>query len=72
MKLVYVAILFIGFTIYDILYQKRKKTVIKYIAILNLITGSVQIFLLKLCLNKNLIVGKTQISSVTFILVSCL
>ncbi len=40
---------------------------IVYIAILNLITGSMKVFLLKLCLSKNLIVGKTQISSVTFL-----
>lgn len=51
MKLVYVAILFIGFTIYDIFHQKRKETVIKYIAILNLITGSMQVFLLKFMVN---------------------
>ncbi len=67
LKLMYVAISFIGFTIYDVLSQKRKETVIKYIAILNFITGSTQIFLLKLCMEKNIIIGKEQISFATFI-----
>lgn len=66
-KLEYVAILFIGFTIYDILYQKRKEKVIRYIAVLNFTTGIVQIFLLKLCLEKNLLAEQNRISIVSFI-----
>lgn len=60
-KIVYVSILYMGFTIYDILSLKRREKLMKYIVILNFAIGIIQILTVRWCVVRNFFISQKYI-----------